>query len=192
MDKVVIIRHGESEANRLGILSSMEGAYPLTEIGKQQAEMAGEQLKDLHFDGVISSPVLRTKQTAEIIARFLGLKVKIDRRVGEAGLGDLEGKNFRDMTSSDRWSYHMEPWESNVRRMREAIDSYDGVYVIVSHALPIKAILCYYLSINDEDSCKGVEIRYASISGILINPRRVLSIGSIVLSDRFKKAFQVN
>jgi probable phosphoglycerate mutase len=67
--KLVFIRHGQSEKNILKIKSSAKDKHPLTEKGKVQAQNAAKKLSaNNDFDLIISSPVLRARQTAEIIS----------------------------------------------------------------------------------------------------------------------------
>lgn len=66
---------------------------PLTNKGERQAERVGRLLADVGFrpDELVSSPLARARQTAEIVAERLGLDVRIDDRLaGELGFGELE------------------------------------------------------------------------------------------------------
>ncbi|MEM3313203.1 MAG: histidine phosphatase family protein [Thermoplasmatales archaeon] len=60
MKKVILVRHGESFANVNNIISEELDKYPLTQRGVEQTLFTGEQLKDLKFNGILYSPVLRT------------------------------------------------------------------------------------------------------------------------------------
>ncbi len=189
MNKFIAVRHGESEANVLKIFSNDRTKYPLTETGKAQVREAANQMKGLSFDGILCSPVLRTRQTAEILADALGLDCDVDERIRETEIRGMEGKQIREMSAADRKLLGIESWESHVSRMTECVDSRDGSYIIVSHALPIRTLVCYYAGITDEDSCKGVEIRYASMSAILCNHSDILSFGAIILSPELRKKY---
>lgn len=96
MQKLYLIRHGQSEANRLRIVAGQHET-PLSELGEQQAAAAGKALKTIGIDLIVSSPQIRARQTAEIIALQLGMNptsiVKIDE-LKERNLGDLEGKSY--------------------------------------------------------------------------------------------------
>ena len=70
MNRAVLIRHGESEANILRIVDDDVAAkYHLTDIGKGQINYALTQLKKLKLDKVVSSPILRARESADIIAQ---------------------------------------------------------------------------------------------------------------------------
>ncbi|MGC8609643.1 MAG: histidine phosphatase family protein, partial [Thermoplasmata archaeon] len=85
MEKVIFVRHGESESNIYGIISDDYNRFPLTERGREQAKWTSEQLRSLRFDGIISSPILRAYQTAMIIGEALGMDPIIDERAKESG-----------------------------------------------------------------------------------------------------------
>jgi broad specificity phosphatase PhoE len=70
-----LIRHGNKEA--------IPFDPPLTLIGKKQAEVTAEYLKNVPFTKVFASPKTRTRQTAEIIAKPQGLPVILDPRLQE-------------------------------------------------------------------------------------------------------------
>ncbi|MCH7529896.1 class I tRNA ligase family protein, partial [Patescibacteria group bacterium] len=94
-NKYFIVRHGESESNVKGIISSLvENQHKLTKKGKNEALFAARSL-DNKIDYIIVSPLLRTKETAEIIAKEIGLPksaVLEDKRIAEINLGKLNNK----------------------------------------------------------------------------------------------------
>jgi len=93
-------RHGEAESNAKGICSSdVNAPYKLTEKGRKQAVEMGKKLKHKNIDTIYTSPYLRTKETAEIIAEVLGFpkeKIVVDDRVHEFNFGDFNEKPFSD------------------------------------------------------------------------------------------------
>ena len=68
--RVFFIRHGESEGNAQGIMQGLKD-FPLSETGRSQSQAAGKWLLDKDIDEVFTSPLIRAKQTAEIIAATL-------------------------------------------------------------------------------------------------------------------------
>ncbi len=70
-----LIRHGQKEA--------IPFDPPLTKVGIKQAELTAELLKSIDFQEVVSSPKLRTRQTAEIIAKPHSLTITTNRRLIE-------------------------------------------------------------------------------------------------------------
>ena len=88
-----VMRHGESEANMLGVIDVGQGKYHLTDRGKEEAEHAAEKLKRAGIDIIVASPVLRTKETEEIAAGVLKVKkVIIDDRLHEIKVESLRGR----------------------------------------------------------------------------------------------------
>ncbi|BAB59883.1 phosphoglycerate mutase [Thermoplasma volcanium GSS1] len=188
MNRAILVRHGESETNLYGIISSDYDRYPLTQYGREQVTFIAPKLAELKFDGIITSPILRAVQTARIIANKCGLEILTDDRVRESGFGPYNNMHISEIPWKSREDMKMEPWESHVKRMREVINEYDGSYIIVSHAYPIKALICDMLGMG-EDDCYSVEIKNASMSAIDVTNGRVLSIGTFLISDRVKRFF---
>jgi broad specificity phosphatase PhoE len=69
---IYYVRHGESQANIDGLTAGSELDSPLTENGRQQAAKAGQALKDKKIDLIVSSTMIRAKETAEIVAKTIG------------------------------------------------------------------------------------------------------------------------
>lgn len=92
-----LVRHGEAETNVLGIVSSVGGKceYPLTERGKRAVRATAEFLREEKPDFIVSSPILRARETAEIIRDALGIPLTIDGRLCEPSFGDFEETDYR-------------------------------------------------------------------------------------------------
>lgn len=88
---IYLARHGQSVANTDGTIQG-NGESPLTELGKEQALELAQKLKDKNIVKIISSKLSRGNDTAEIIAKELGIdKVEIWDDLHEIDVGDLEG-----------------------------------------------------------------------------------------------------
>lgn len=93
---IYIVRHGQTNWN-------LEGRYtgrtdiPLNNNGIKQANIIKEELKNIRFDKVLSSPLIRTYETAQIICNNPIIK---DNRIIERYNGDLEGKLKTKITTS--------------------------------------------------------------------------------------------
>ncbi len=186
---VMLIRHGESYTNKGGILSNELNKYRLTDDGVEQAKFAGEQLTGLKFTGIISSPVLRAMQTAEIINQYINKTVITEQRAIESDFGTYNGRKISDIPDMSREELGMESFLSQQERMIELMSAYHGNYIIVSHAFPIKCVLSYFLDLSEIESF-GIDIRYASMSVIDTENRKVYSIGSLLLSPRIHDIFK--
>ncbi|MFZ5932848.1 MAG: histidine phosphatase family protein [Patescibacteria group bacterium] len=73
--KVYLVRHGQSFGNQEGQFQHPE--TPLSDIGKMQAKILAKRLKEVSFDVIYSSPLIRARQTAEIISRKLGKPIEL-------------------------------------------------------------------------------------------------------------------
>jgi len=69
---VFLIRHGQSTGNISPTYQSIESK--LSDEGQKQAELIANRVSNLDIDGFISSPILRARQTAEIISKKTGKK----------------------------------------------------------------------------------------------------------------------
>jgi len=93
MGKLILVRHGESCANRLHIFA--EDHTPLTDLGRAQAhQVAGRIATRFHPAALIASPLERARQTAEIIGRELGLAVEVMPGLEESDFGVLKGQSY--------------------------------------------------------------------------------------------------
>jgi broad specificity phosphatase PhoE len=105
MTKLIIIRHGESEANKLGVIAGWND-YPLTELGVKQAEeTAAHLVATERIDVVCSSDLCRAEATAKACADKLGLAVQTYPELRETFCGDWEGETFADVEARDREAY---------------------------------------------------------------------------------------
>jgi broad specificity phosphatase PhoE len=94
-NKYYIIRHGEAQSNVKDIVSCYPEKIknPLTKHGKEMIKESAQKLKTMtmqagkNIDLIFCSPLLRTKQTAEIISKILKVKVKHDKRLTEINFG---------------------------------------------------------------------------------------------------------
>jgi isoleucyl-tRNA synthetase len=88
----LVLRHGEAENNVLDINSDALDHYHLTPKGKKQVEAVGKKLKKEKISVMVSSDILRAKETAEIVSENLGTKIIYDKRLREVKTGALSGR----------------------------------------------------------------------------------------------------
>jgi probable phosphoglycerate mutase len=97
MANIFIVQHGQDEDNASGILNGRRD-MPLTELGREQAKIAGGKLKDNKIDVIYCSPLQRTRQTAEIIAKEIGIDtVTTLADLVEREFGIITGKPVADI-----------------------------------------------------------------------------------------------
>jgi isoleucyl-tRNA synthetase len=94
-NRYFVVRHGESIKNVKKIESCWPENIPmsLTKKGQREALLAFQKIKKERVDLIVSSDLLRAKQTAEIIAEKLGVKVSFDKRLREVNVGIFNGKS---------------------------------------------------------------------------------------------------
>ena len=85
-----IIRHGKTDWNALHKLQGRTDV-PLNEEGRQMAEKAREEYRDVHFDICFCSPLIRARETAEILLRGRDVPILTDDRLMEMSFGNYEG-----------------------------------------------------------------------------------------------------
>ena len=85
-----IIRHGKTDWN---LKHKLQGKtdIPLNDMGRKMAMEAGELYKDVHFDICYCSPLVRARETAELLLKGRNVPVIFDDRLSEMGFGIYEG-----------------------------------------------------------------------------------------------------
>jgi isoleucyl-tRNA synthetase len=97
-NRYFIMRHGEALSNTTKTSSCWPESFlcPITKKGQLQVKKAAQKLKNRKIDFIFSSDLLRTKQTAEIIAKELNLSVKLDKRLREENVGVFNGRPVKE------------------------------------------------------------------------------------------------
>lgn len=98
--KIYFIRHGESLANTLHIISNRNLPHPLTEKGRAQADQVVAALKGRPIERIYTSPVPRAVQTAHIHAEALGVPFEVTDALREYDLGEYEGRGDEEAWSA--------------------------------------------------------------------------------------------
>lgn len=91
--KIYITRHGQTKYNKLHLMQGLTDE-PLNETGIEQAKLAHQQIKDIHFDAVYASDLDRAITTASIMAGIDKKDVIIDPRLREVDFGKYELKKY--------------------------------------------------------------------------------------------------
>ncbi|HEX5405427.1 MAG TPA: histidine phosphatase family protein [Pseudonocardiaceae bacterium] len=159
MTRLILARHGQTDANvRMSIDSAPPGG-PLTEQGQRQAEELADALVSEPIVAVYASTAIRAQQTAQPIADRHDLKVQIVEGLHEVGVGDLEGNTDHDSLRAfaevfrawamdgdlDRPMPGGETGRHAVDRFRRALDCIQaahqhGVVVVVSHGAMLRLV----------------------------------------------------
>lgn len=98
------MRHGESIANVTGEFSSHNHAqHPLTDNGRAQVAKLAEELAPISCSAMYSSPFLRARQTADILAARLGVSYTLADALREHDPGELEG-----LSGPEHWQRYLD------------------------------------------------------------------------------------
>ncbi len=166
-NRYFIARHGESENNAAHLMSiSPDAPHHLTEKGKEEALSSGKSLKGKKIDVVIASPFLRTRETAEIIAREIGFdpaKIIFDERIREIKATPFDGKSVAEWHAALHVHRHhftqvpegCEGYKGLKQRMGAFLYDIDAKYegkniLIVSHDSPIWLLIAAAEGITEE------------------------------------------
>jgi probable phosphomutase (TIGR03848 family) len=186
MATVILVRHGRTTANATGLLAGRADGVSLDQIGREQAALTGERLAAVPVVGVVSSPLERCQQTAQLI---------VDRQAGnpyapvepdltECDYGQWQGRTLSDLATEDLWSTvqsqpsavifpggeSMAAMQARavaaIRRHDAAFEAEYGagaVWVAVSHGDIIKSIIADALGMH-LDLFQRINVGPASVS----------------------------
>jgi alpha-ribazole phosphatase len=160
-----MVRHGQTAASRDNRFSGSSDP-PLTAVGEAMAQAFARIYASLKWDAVYTSPMLRTRQTADPLCRLTGVQATVEDGLKEIGYGEWEG--LRQDEVKERWPEAFEYWAHDVasrgtpggetafhvaaRAMRvvEAIRSRHerGNVLLVSHKATLRVITCALLGLD--------------------------------------------
>ena len=99
----LLIRHGTNDLIEKNILAGRSPGVHLNAQGRRQAETLAGYLSHLPLAAVYSSPLERTMETAEPIARQQGRTVRVLPSVNEVAFGSWTGRSFDTLSNDPRW-----------------------------------------------------------------------------------------
>jgi broad specificity phosphatase PhoE len=171
---LVFLRHGESLGNAQSRWQG-QSDYPLTEQGRAQAHALAERWKaeNVHFDLVLSSPLVRAKETAQIIAAALQAKIELDPIWMERAIGEMEGLTAEEVRQKPRPPYitPYDPIGGNGEgdwalflRAGQALHGLlrrpPGSYLVVSHGGLLNQLMHAVTGIAPHADPSGVRFRF--------------------------------
>jgi len=191
MTRFLLIRHATTEAIGKRLAGRRPGMH-LDEAGRRQAQVLAERLSRLPVAAIYSSPLERTLETAEPIAKLLGREVVSREELLEIEFGDWTGKDFGELDAVPgfqrfngfRSCSPVPGGEFMLQaqlRMVLGLDALrrlhpDECVAVVSHGDMIRAAIAHYAGIP-LDLFQRLEVSPASISTIDIDDRTVRLIG---------------
>ncbi len=166
MSRVYLVRHGQTAWN-VGEIFRGRADIPLDETGRQEVHLAGEALKDDTLHAVYSSPLSRSMETAENIAKFHNITVTPLDAIIDISYGEWEGLENEKVQREYPKLHSL--WLSEPHKVRfpsgESLDevrsrtmaALDALvakhenenFVLVAHRVPNKVICCALLGLDN-------------------------------------------
>lgn len=194
MATVLLVRHGRSAANSGGVLAGRSPGVLLDEVGRQQVDATAQRMSALPVAAVVTSPLERCRQTAQVIAEALKkpVEVHVDDRFIECGYGDWTGGELKKLAKDPLWkvvqghpSAATFPAGESIRDMQAraltATRDWDAritaghgahaLWVAVSHGDVIKSILADALGTH-LDNFQRIVVDPGAVSVISYTPLR--------------------
>lgn len=189
MTRLLLVRHGETVWNADAVYRG-RSEIPLSETGKRQAQLTGRSLAAEGLTSLLSSPLVRARETAEAIAEATGVAVRIDHDLIDLDCGEWEG--LTDAQVKERYPDLRRAWLATPHLVRlpggETLDevaarvgavvdrvlSAPGTVALVSHRVVHKVAICALLGL-DNSHFWDVQLDVAGITEFACSStRRVL------------------
>src|SRR3954468_18033113 len=183
MTTVLLIRHGLSDANTGGVLAGWTPGVHLAEKGREQVDALAERLAPLPLAAIVTSPLERCQETADVLAKSRDtIEPIVDDRFGECKYGDWTGQELKKLTKDPLWKVVQahpsaarfpgnggESLAETQARAVAAVRDWNSklgdapTYLVVSHADVIKAVLADALG-QHLDLFQRIVVNPASVS----------------------------
>jgi broad specificity phosphatase PhoE len=165
MTEIILARHGETEWNVQQVFRGRID-IELNETGLRQAELLAQYLSGVNIDAVYSSPLKRALNTAEVIAGYHKLEVKIAPGLIDFDFGKWQGLPHQEVKRRYKKLYaqwlenpHLvqmpdgesldEVRERALRVVDEVVAKHKGTIVLVSHRVVNKVLICALLGLDN-------------------------------------------
>ncbi|MEE1224689.1 MAG: histidine phosphatase family protein [Clostridia bacterium] len=161
MTTVILIRHGESEANREDIFAGHLNV-DLMPKGVEQAQKTAQYIVENYtVDKIYASDLKRAYKTGKTLADKLGMEIIVDKRFREIDAGEWDGIKFNEL--GDKYAEEFRIWRDDIANAKctggesvedlrkrvfgaatEVAENNDGkTVVIATHATPIRVMQTY-------------------------------------------------
>ena len=182
----LLMRHGETEWNRQGRVMG-RNPIELDQRGRAQVESAIPLARMVKPDLIVTSPLVRARQSAEIIARGLGgLEVVDEPQLEEVRYGSWEGMTYSDLIAAESYlKYREDPLgnptpggESLYQVQGRGVEAVNRVMaanqgrrvLFVSHGDIFRTVLCHFMGLSLE-YFRRIRIDNAAFSAVQISDR---------------------
>lgn len=164
--RVVLWRHGRTAWNVAGRVQGQSDTE-LDDVGRAQAREAAARLAALSPDRIVSSDLIRARDTAAALSAVSGREVELDPRMREMNFGEREGMTWReawaaypdgmrawvdgDETKIPGSETHRQAGERFAAGLRDALHDLPagGVLIVVAHGAVLRAGTCVFLDIPE-------------------------------------------
>ncbi|HZI97243.1 MAG TPA: histidine phosphatase family protein [Actinomycetales bacterium] len=198
MPTLLLVRHGRTAANAGGVLAGRTPGVDLDDTGRAQVSALAERMSPLPLASLVTSPLERCRQTADVLAATGGTaKVPrtdpvVDERLSECDYGDWTGKTLKALASEAMWAVVQAhpsaaafPGGETLRNVQsravDAVREHDAriaadhgesaVWALVSHGDVIKALLADALGMH-LDAFQRIAVDPCSVSIVSYTPLR--------------------
>lgn len=172
--KLYVTRHGQTQYNIETRICGRSNVK-LTDKGIEQARVLADCMKGKQVDIILSSPLIRAKTTADIVAEVLGVPVEVDERLAERDYGVIDGTYEGTPGFMEAWVQfgHIYPegesWLKVVQRVYNFLDDIKEKYkdksvMVISHGGVCRVINSNFNSLSNDkffefnlDNCKVLE-----------------------------------
>jgi len=182
MPMILLVRHGENDYVKKGRLAGRLPGVHLNEKGREQAQAVAEKLTGAAIKAIYSSPMERAMETAEPIAKALGLEVVVRKGLIEVDVGDWQDKKLKGLKRLKIWRkvQHMpsvmrfpggetfaQAQHRITQELQTLVDQHEpkDIIVCVSHSDPIKLAVSYFIG-QPLDLFQRLSIMPASITAL--------------------------
>jgi probable phosphoglycerate mutase len=200
MSTILLIRHAENDYVKKGRLAGRLPGVHLNDNGREQAQALADKLAGASIKAVYSSPMERAMETAEPIAKTLGLEVIPREGLLETNYGEWQNKTLKSLYRRKLWRVIQnspslarfpsgESFAEAQLRIHQEIETLRSqhapkdIIVCVSHADPIKLVVAYYTGLP-LDNFQRLIVAPASITALSIN-----EAGSHLLTLNYNPSF---
>ncbi len=163
-----LLRHGQTiyQTEKRDILYPFpeDPPIPITREGERQVKESAEKLKAKNIDLIFSSDFFRTRQTAGIVSRALGVEVNFDKRLQDLNLGEFRGrlmKDYQDFFSEKKERFFKRPkagetWNDLKKRLTDFLEEVEKKYrgkniLIISHGDPLWLLVGILKGFTEEE-----------------------------------------
>jgi len=180
---LLLIRHAESTANDRGLLTGWSPGVHLSDRGREQAKALSERLSAVPLAEIYASPLERCRETAAALASGRGIRVRLDRDLGEVRYGSWTGRPLKQLARTKLWKLvqlapsraRFPDGESLSEAQQRVLDAAERiasrhprrVVAVVSHCDPIRLLLSHLAGAHI-DQFQRMVVDPASVSAVAL------------------------